>query len=230
MKPITLLCMLWGSIASPAFLNLNSPKTDIPIIMPSGNVIEERADVPIELNHSKAIQSALDGLTCLKEKNKHCMKDDLIIIDYSLPSSVPRLIVFDAKMKEVALRVHVAHGKGSGMNQAASFSNEPSSFKSSLGFFKIGDAYQGKHGLAFRLIGLEPGINDNAFQRGIVIHSADYVEEKFIRALGRAGRSLGCPAVSFGDLKRLAPFLQKDRLLFIYAPEPDYFRHSRFFR
>jgi hypothetical protein len=180
--------------------------------------------------HRNAVQSALQGLSCLNGIANDFSKEGMIIIDYSLPSSIPRLLVYDANTHQVTMRLHVAHGKGSGMEQAVSFSNESSSFKSSLGFFKIGESYHGKHGLAFRLIGLEPGINDKAYQRGIVIHTADYVEEKFIQSAGRAGRSLGCPAVSPKGFNKLLPILQKDRLLFIYAPQDDYFQRSRFFR
>ena len=56
---------------------------------------------------------------------------------------------------------------------ATSFSNQSSSYKSSPGFYVTRETYQGKHGLSLKLEGIESGINDKAYQRGIVVHGAD---------------------------------------------------------
>lgn len=230
MKTFALLCMLWGGMPSSVYLRVKTPFLKQQNLIPKSNLVAENNAPSIEGYHQKAVQAALEGLSCLKDRANDFTRECMIIIDYSMPSSIPRLLVYDAKTQQVSICMHVAHGRGSGIDRAISFSNEPSSFKSSLGFFKIGESYRGKHGLAFRLIGLEPGINDKAYQRGIVIHSATYVQDKFIQSAGRAGRSLGCPAVSPSDYKKLIPYLQKESLLFIYAPCSDYFQRSRFFR
>lgn len=60
------------------------------------------------------------------------------------------------------------------------------------GFFQAGESYYGRHGYSLRLDGLEPGINDLARQRAIVIHGADYVNEDWVSKYGRIGRSHGC--------------------------------------
>jgi hypothetical protein len=54
-------------------------------------------------------------------------------------------------------------------------SNDPGSKQSSLGLFATAEIYDGQHGRSLRLYGLEPGINDNALARALVIHGADYV-------------------------------------------------------
>jgi hypothetical protein len=119
----------------------------------------------------------------------------LSIIDFSRPSTEKRLWVYDLRTHELLFHELVAHGRGSGENLAASFSNTPESNRSSLGLFRTGEPYIGKHGYSLRLDGLERGINDRARARDIVIHGAEYVSAAVAKVQGRIGRSLGCPAV-----------------------------------
>ena len=124
----------------------------------------------------------------------------LTVIDYSIPSSQRRLWVVEPASRKVLFHEFVAHGSGSATEEnpelAVQFGNEESSRRSSLGTFLTGDTYTGKHGHSLRLLGLDPGVNDKALERQIVIHPADYVSAEF-RATqgGRVGRSLGCPAL-----------------------------------
>jgi hypothetical protein len=78
---------------------------------------------------------------------------------------------------------------------AENFSNEANSLSSSLGIYRTLDEYNGKHGRSLRLAGLEP-TNSNVLNRGVVMHTADYVSDDFVRQTGRLGRSEGCFAVS----------------------------------
>ena len=80
---------------------------------------------------------------------------------------------------EILINTVVSHGRNSGQLMAESFSNKPESYKSSLGFFKTAETYFGKHGYSLRIDGLEKGINDQARNRAIVIHGADYAKEEF---------------------------------------------------
>ena len=90
---------------------------------------------------------------------------------------------------------------GRDMEEALSFSNEPGTLKSSLGLFVTAETYYGRHGYSLKLDGLEEGVNDNARERLIVLHGAEYVSRD--RAEDRlVGRSWGCPAVRAGDLQR----------------------------
>jgi hypothetical protein len=128
----------------------------------------------------------------------------LAIVDFSQRSTSKRLYVFDTVEKKVDA-YYVAHGRGSeGPSDdgiAENFSNVDGSFSSSLGVYRTLDDYNGHHGHSLRLQGLEP-TNSNALDRAVVLHTADYVSENFIKQTGRLGRSEGCFAVerSVGDL------------------------------
>ena len=115
------------------------------------------------------------------------------IVDFSQPSTSKRLYVFDTLEKKVE-SYYVAHGRGSGENIAEKFSNVGGSNSSSLGIYKTLDEYNGHHGRSLRLQGLE-STNSNAFSRAVVMHTADYVSDSFIRQTGRLGRSEGCFAI-----------------------------------
>lgn len=152
----------------------------------------------------------------------------LAVIDYSLPSTQPRLWVFDLVKRTLTFKELVAHGRGSGNARATAFSNVPDSWQSSLGLFRTLNSYQGSNGYSLRLEGLEPGVNDKAFERAIVIHGADYVDETFITQTGRLGRSHGCPAVREDIASPLIDSLKDGQYLFVYYPDGDWLDSSRF--
>lgn len=128
-------------------------------------------------------------------KSKITNQTYLSVIDFSKKSTLTRFFIINMKSGEVwALRV--SHGKGSDPGHdgyAEKFSNVSGSNQSSLGFYKAAETYTGKHGYSLRLDGLST-TNSKARARAIVIHGADYVQEKAVIQ----GRSLGCPAVSMG--------------------------------
>lgn len=142
------------------------------------------------------------------------------LIDYSLPSTEPRLWVLDVRRGALLFHELVAHGKQSGDDLATAFSNRPGSQQSSLGSFVTGETYAGRHGLSLRLRGLEPGINDNAEEREIVVHGAPYVNPAAARVLGRLGRSQGCPAVRPEVASRIIRTIKDGTFLFAYYPDP----------
>jgi hypothetical protein len=119
----------------------------------------------------------------------------LTVIDYSLPSTVRRLWVFDVATRRLLFHELVAHGKNSGEDRTVAFSNEIGSLMSSLGTFVTGTTYTGKNGYSLYLRGMDPGVNDRAEERTIVIHGAPYVGKATARQLHRLGRSWGCPAL-----------------------------------
>jgi hypothetical protein len=152
----------------------------------------------------------------------------LTVIDYSRPSTEKRLWVFDLKTRALLYEELVAHGKGSGDNKATSFSNDAESHQSSLGLFRTEDTYMGKNGYSLRLRGLDPGFNDRAFDRAIVMHGAPYVSDDFARTQGRLGRSWGCPALREGIAHEVIDTVKGHGLVFAYYPDPAWLAASKY--
>jgi hypothetical protein len=152
----------------------------------------------------------------------------LTVIDYSLPSTQPRLFVFDLAAKKLLFRELCAHGKNSGDNVANYFSNEPGSEATSLGLFVTADTYTGHNGYSLRLKGLEEGVNDMAWDRMIVMHGAYYVSQEAIRVLGRLGKSWGCPAIPVGAAKKIIDTIRGGSAVFAYYPEKRWLVSSAF--
>jgi hypothetical protein len=175
----------------------------------------------LELSY-EAFALAIAGYRNLVASGAVVNKDILSIVDFSLPSSRKRLFVIDLNRDSLLFNTYVSHGRNSGMEQATRFSNKVNSFQSSLGFFVTGNTYKGEHGYSLRLQGLEKGINDNAFDRGIVIHAADYVNEKLARQRGYIGRSLGCPAVPVALHKPIIKTIKDGSCLFLYGSDSNY--------
>src|SRR3970282_2597933 len=129
---------------------------------------------------------ALQGFYLLKEKGL-VSKNILTLIDFSMSSNSKRLWVIDLSTNTILYNSLVAHGRNTGNEFANSFSNANSSFKSILGFYATGEIYNGKHGMSLKLDGLERGVNDNARNRGVVMHAADYVSNSFVKSNHRLG-------------------------------------------
>ncbi|MBU0763718.1 MAG: murein L,D-transpeptidase catalytic domain family protein [Bacteroidetes bacterium] len=143
-------------------------------------------------------------------------RDYAVLIDMSVPSDKKRLFLFDISGDSILFSTWVAHGKGSGRGaKARKFSNEEGSYCTSLGIYRVLEDYKGKHGLSYRLEGLQQS-NSNALDRDIVMHAADYVGEEFTKREGRAGNSWGCPVVSPEALDTLKKYLRTNMLLWIY--------------
>ena len=76
------------------------------------------------------------------------------------------------------------------------------------------------------LEGIEKGINDQAKDRAIVIHGADYVSNQLIKQQGYIGRSLGCPAVPNNQVAQIINTIKGASCLFVYAPTNQYLNQS----
>jgi hypothetical protein len=174
----------------------------------------------------KVLALALQARTCAMATEGAASASRLAVIDYSRPSTETRLWVFDLKRKALLFAEHVAHGRGSGENLAQTFSNREGSHQSSLGLFRTAETYQGGNGYSMRMDGLEPGVNDAARDRLIVMHGAPYVDPLAALKQGRLGRSFGCPAVRPQVARELIDTLKQGQLLFAYYPDPEWLKGS----
>lgn len=152
----------------------------------------------------------------------------LTVIDYSLPSTEPRLWVIDLRHKRVLHHELVAHGDRSGDTMAVAFSNEIGSHQSSLGLFRTDETYTGSYGYALRLTGLEPGVNDHARERAIVVHGASYVSRATIAQCGRIGTTWGCPGLPEDVAPQIIDEIAGGSALFAYYPDAAWLQTSRY--
>lgn len=183
--------------------------------------IEQNSDID-----PRALQLALQGYYNLKRQGLIRREGLITLIDFNKPSDCKRLFIIDIDNGRVIHSALVAHGKGSGDVVATSFSNQPGSNKSSLGFYLTENTYTGKNGYSLVLKGLDQGINDMAEQRSIVIHGANYVSDEYIRQNGRLGRSQGCPALSMNEYQEVIDMIKDGTCLFIYHTGEDYASRS----
>ena len=190
---------------------------------PSG--IEARAIEPALLRaaptmHPAALRAALSAWDVLHSRGE-ISRPLLTVIDYGLPSTVKRMWVFDLASRRLLFHELVAHGRNSGEDLALAFSNKEGSLMSSLGAFLTGTTYNGRNGYSLRLRGMEPGLNDRAEARTIVIHGAPYVRDEVAHRLGRLGRSYGCPAVRPEIARTLIDEVKDHTLLYAWHPSID---------
>jgi hypothetical protein len=171
----------------------------------------------------KAVEMAFAGYEWAIKTQKVQNKDILTIVDFSVSSAQKRLYVINIKSGIILMSLPVSHGKGSGANSpwAKSFSNKNNSLQSSLGVFITESTYVGKHGPSLRLKGLEFS-NNNAFARNVVVHSANYATEDFIRKYGRTGNSWGCFAVDPKQSKQLINYISGGSVLYAYGKSEQY--------
>jgi len=181
------------------------------------------SDVP-----ARPLQLALEAFACARSRGLFEDDSTLTLIDYSRPSTEPRLWVLDARTGAVRFRELVAHGRASGENQARHFSNREGSRQSSLGLFRTAETYHGRHGYSLRLDGLEPGVNDRARARAIVMHGADYATPAFSARFGRLGRSWGCPALDPAVHREVIDTIRGGTAVFAYYPDEAWLAESAY--
>ena len=125
------------------------------------------------------------------------------------------------------MNTFVAHGRNSGREYATKFSNKPNSLQSSLGFYVTKNTYTGEHGLALKIKGVDPGFNDNAWRRNIVIHGALYIDDAWLHHSAYMGRSWGCPALPQKESNTIINTIKNGTCLFIYHPAKNYLLRSK---
>jgi hypothetical protein len=176
----------------------------------------------------EVLQLAARAMSCALRNPEYGVDPHRLgVIDYSRPSTEPRLWVFDLGRQKLLFEEWVAHGRNSGENLTTRFSNRDGSYMTSLGGFTAQETYVGGNGYSLRLRGLEPGFNDHARDRAIVIHGAPYVNPAAAKLQGRLGRSLGCPAVRPMVARQLIDSIRGGTFVFAYYPDRDWLQRSR---
>lgn len=191
-----------AAVAAPLRALAAAPAVSIPAPAPA----------PAPANDAAILAAARAGLA--RVGGRIAAHDVVAVADFGRPSSQPRLHLVDVAGGKVASLL-VAHGRGSDPGHTGwlkAFSNVPGSDATSQGAFLTGAYYDGAHGRSMRLDGLEAS-NNNARERGIVVHSAWYVGDNVVQSHGMLGRSEGCFAVSQADLPQVLNRLGPGRLL-----------------
>lgn len=172
-----------------------------------------------------ALELAVKGYLHLQEQGTIENSDFLSIADFSQSSRKKRFYLIDMKNQKLVVNTYVSHGKNSGLDMANDFSNTPESEKTSLGFYVTKGTYTGKSGYSLKMAGLEKGFNDNAEQRAIVVHGADYVNAGRVQS-AFMGRSQGCPALPKGSFRQVINLIKNGSAFFVYYPDTKYLSNS----
>jgi len=196
-------------------------------------IVKDSKEIYDELNlaaaglSEKAFDYAYTGYQHLVKKQKLSNAGILAICDFSQSSNKKRLYILSLDSNKILLTSYVAHGRGSGGEYATRFSNRSRSHQSSLGFYITSTTYSGEHGLSLRLQGLEPGFNNFAMKRNIVVHGAPYVSGYYISTNRFMGRSYGCPAVPESECAEIIDLIKNGTCFFIYHPTKKYLQSSK---
>jgi hypothetical protein len=163
------------------------------------------SDVPIA-------ERADDALAFAKKKGLSA--NYAIFVDYSIPSGTPRLFVWDFKAGKVVRKIHVMHGNGGGSTkQKPVFSNREKSNCSSLGRFEVlKDKHGKKLSRSFKMAGYD-STNNNAFDRGIMVHRSTWVDiwsfKKYIPLHGPSCK--GCITVGSSGMNYLEKLIKSEK-------------------
>ena len=188
----------------------------VPVVDPTAALATALRELAPDLR-PEALRPALDAWERLRGEGV-ATRPLLTVVDYGLPSTQPRLWVFDLDARRLLYRELVAHGRNTGDDLASAFSNDEGSLQTSLGSFVTGQSYTGRNGYSMRLRGLDLGRNDHAEARAIVVHGASYVDPDVARKLGRLGRSWGCPAVRPAIAHELIDQIKDGSVFFAWHP------------
>ncbi len=176
----------------------------------------------------KVFRHGMIGYYSLKQEGRLSDKNLLSIIDFTKSSCDKRFYTIDLENKQVLFHSLVSHGRNTGEDKAKSFSNDPNSFQSSLGFYVTGEEYVGSKGYSMRLDGTEAGVNDMMRERSVVMHDAEYVSDAWVKKYGRLGRSQGCPALPKEISKQVIDTIKHRTAVFAYYDDDTYIKASNY--
>jgi hypothetical protein len=142
-------------------------------------------------------------------------QDYVFFVDLKKPSNQYRFYVLSLIDKKIINKGLCCNGKVNSEGQVI-YSNAPGSNCSSKGAYKIGSAYNGSFGKAYKLYGMNE-TNSNAFARNIVLHSYKGIPRT--PSIMEICQSEGCPTVNPDFLNELDMYITKSKtpiLLYIY--------------
>jgi hypothetical protein len=234
-KVTSLLIAVFVIVLSVSFIKAGPSAQSAPahqFVLDSTSTTVNKADqlaAAVPSLSKEVLEYALKGYDKLLAEGAVSNSKYLTIVDMSKSSREKRFYMIDMENDSLIMNTYVAHGKKSGIDKAESFSNQIGSEQSSLGFYVTQSTYTGKHGLSLKLRGMEKGFNDNAEQRAVVVHGADYVNEGRVRS-AYMGRSQGCPALPNELADDAISYMKDGSALFIYSPDKNYTDNSSFLK
>jgi L,D-transpeptidase catalytic domain len=182
----------------------------------ANNSIHVKKDLePKNATIEKLKKKSVDAVSFVKKNGYN--ESVCFLIDMTLPSGQERFFVYNMAKDTIQKSGLVTHGRCNEMwLEERKYSNVPGCGCTSLGKYKVGYAYNGTFGLAYKLYGLDK-TNDNAFKRYVVLHAHDCVPESEVQ--DEICQSDGCPTVSPNFLQELKPVIKgssKPILLWIF--------------
>lgn len=168
-----------------------------------------RSEKSSKINNTETEKLKAEATGLRQFTRSHYNHDICFLVDMSFSSGRKRFFVYNLKKDSIEIAGMVSHGSGCdvGTGGALRFSNQPNSYCSSLGRYRVGNAYYGRFGLAFRLYGLDQS-NSNAYLRYVVLHAHPCVPDEEV-APYHICKSLGCPMVSETFLLKLKEYISK---------------------
>jgi hypothetical protein len=180
-----------------------APKNTGYVVGPNGQVSASQTNVPnigADGVNQNAIQAAMTAFNAYGSQASN--QRYIGVMDYSQPNSSSRFYIIDTQTGEISAS-KAAHGFNSDPGRtgvASQFPNTPNSNQSSLGAFIATPYYSQSMGKnALKLNGLQAGVNDNAADRGLAIHSAGYVTQD---SCGMSGGCIAYPKELEGDINK----------------------------
>lgn len=198
-----ILCILIGGACT------FTQSQEKPLNMAESEMVAVKSDYD-SLRISKVLPQQIEAVKkYVQSKGATYSSRKAILVDMKIPSKYFRFFVVDLKTNEILSKGLCAHGSGSEIagTDSLQFSNVPNSYMTSLGMYKVGNAYQGNFGKSYKLIGLEKS-NDKALARAIVLHRYGCVpdEEQYYPICN----SLGCAMLAENYFEELIPIIDSE--------------------
>lgn len=214
-KALSVLCLLLALTL--AVLHYRERPAAVPSLpKPTPTSISAEDEIERKALHARLSAQAQRGLAYA---TAHGLSTRVaFLVDMQRHSGKKRFFIYDLQADTVRSAGLVAHGScNRNWLPDAAFGNEPGCGCSSLGRYKVGYAYPGRFGTAFKLYGLDRS-NSNAFDRFVVLHAYDCIPDTEIYPRNVCN-SLGCPMVSYRFLATAATAIRQEKkpiLLWIF--------------